>query len=419
VNPAVDARVYDAAIVGAGPGGAALAIHLRQRGRSVVIIEKEAFPRYHIGEALTGECVPLIEELGLGEHLTQSGYQLRRGVSVSGANARAQFWVPVEAVREDKTRFPTISWHVRRDEFDQALLERAIELGAEHISASCEDVIRDGERVTGLTVVHKDGEPQTIRAHYVADCSGQKTFLASKGVIGPKNRTGYENQTALYAQVRGMVHDAPPRETSTHIFYGERHHWSWAMPLTEEVTSLGVVLPKGELQRHGRSLEEMFSAALTKVNGLLTERSKEVELCSEVHTISNYSYSIDDFTGPGYLCVGDAHRFFDPIFSFGVLIALQEAKLAARAIDRSLSDPARPDQFDEFVEASVRAQTVVEYIIRTFWEYPFAFLRLAHFSHQADIAEIFSGRLYTPEVMDIEAVGLMRDMLQRTGQIAR
>ncbi len=412
-----DDKDCDVALIGAGPAGAALAIHLCKLGRSVAIVEKEAFPRYHIGEALTGECVALIDELGLRDHLENSGYQSRRGATVSGASARAQFWVPVEAVGQDNKRVATISWHVRREEFDKALLDRAMELGAMHVSGTCRDVIRDAGRVTGITVDVDGGERRAIRSHYVADCSGQKTFLASKGVIGPKNRTGYQNQTALYAQVRGMVRDAPPKETSTHIFYGERHHWSWAMPLTEDVTSLGVVLPKGELQRDGCSLEELFMGSLGKVNELLAERSKHVELASEVHTISNYSYSIDNFTGPGFLCVGDSHRFFDPIFSFGVLIALQEAKLAAQAIERSLADPAIPDRFDDFVEASVRAQTVVEYIIRTFWEYPFAFLRLAHFTHQSDIAEIFSGRLYKPEVMEIEAVRLMREMLERTGQM--
>ncbi len=281
-----DDKDCDVALIGAGPAGAALAIHLCKLGRSVAIVEKEAFPRYHIGEALTGECVALIDELGLRDHLENSGYQSRRGATVSGASARAQFWVPVEAVGQDNKRVATISWHVRREEFDKALLDRAMELGAMHVSGTCRDVIRDAGRVTGITVDVDGGERRAIRSHYVADCSGQKTFLASKGVIGPKNRTGYQNQTALYAQVRGMVRDAPPKETSTHIFYGERHHWSWAMPLTEDVTSLGVVLPKGELQRDGCSLEELFMGSLGKVNELLAERSKHVELASEVHTIS-------------------------------------------------------------------------------------------------------------------------------------
>ena len=408
----------DVAIIGAGPAGAALAIHLRKRGRSVAIVEKEQFPRYHIGEALTGECVALLDELDLSDHLARNGYKERCGAIVSGANARAQFWVPVQAVVNGE-RVESTTWHVRRDEFDKALFDRAIALGAESIRGTCRDVVRADGRVSGVTVDTDDGECVAVEARYVADCSGQATFLASKGVIGPRDRTGYENQTALYAQVKGMLRDAPPKDTRTQIFYGKKHHWAWAMPLTDDVTSLAVVLPKGALARSGRSIEALFLESLTKVNARLETRTRAVELDSKVHTISNYSYSIGKFTGPGFLCVGDSHRFFDPIFSFGVLIALQEAKLAACALDQSLDDKAQPDQFDNFVEASVRAQEIVEYIIRTFWEYPFAFLRLAHFTHKADIAELFSGRLYTPEVMNLEAVGLMRDMLQRTGQIAR
>ncbi|MBX7502321.1 FAD-dependent oxidoreductase [Qipengyuania sp. YG27] len=407
----------DVAIIGAGPAGAALAIHLRKAGRSVVLVEKESFPRHHIGESLTGECVGLLDELGMSDHLRTAAYPVKRGVTVTGANSRARFWVPVEAC-EGSSRRPATTWQVRRDEFDAALLDKAVAMGAELVRGTCRDVTRDDGRVTGIVVRGEAGDRHAIASHYVADCSGQKTFLAGKGLTGPKSRTGYENQTAVFAQVRGLVRDPGERDGSTHIFYGERHHWAWSIPLSKDVTSLGIVLPKGALRRDGRDLQQIFRDALGKVNGELIERSRDVELCGEVETISNYSYSIENFTGPGFLCVGDSHRFFDPIFSFGVLIALQEARLAAQVIDRSLADPAHPDQFDGFVEASMRAQRVVEYVIRTFWDYPFAFLRLAHFTHQSDIAEIFSGRLYTPEVMEIEAVRLMREMLHRTGQIA-
>lgn len=410
---------FDVAVVGGGPAGAALAIHLRKRGRCVALIEKETFPRYHIGESLTGECVPLLDELGMSEHMHAGNYPIKRGVTVTGARSETRFWVPVESCDAKGRRAAAQTWQVRRDELDTALLEKAVELGTTRIRGTCLDLVFENGRAVGLRYKDDEGAEHRLASRYVADCSGQKAFLASKGHVGPKMRTGYENQAAVFAQVRGLVRDPGERDGSTHIFYGDKHHWAWSIPLSEDVTSLGVVMPKGALRRDGDDLETVYQHALTKVNAELVSRARSIELCDEVRAVSNYSYSIEDFTGPGYLCVGDSHRFFDPIFSFGVLIALQEAKSAAAALDRSLADGAKPDQFDDFVEMSRRGQTIVEYIVRTFWEQPLAFLRLAHFTHRDELAELLSGRFYTPEVMNLEAVGLMRDMLQRTGQIAR
>jgi len=408
----------DVAIIGAGPAGSALAIHLARAGRSVVIIEKQAFPRFHIGEALTGECIALLDELGMTDYLDNANFTTRRGVTVSGANSNAKFWVGVEGVREDGTRFPTTSFHVRREEFDTAMLEKALAEGAVHLQASCNDVLFTDGHVSGLSLRGADGTNSILHTRAVADCSGQKTFLASKGIIGPKTRTGFENQSAIFAQMTGVTRDPPPKETSTHIFYGHKHHWAWAIPLTDTVTSVGIVLPKSTVERGQGDLRDMFTAALGKVNADFQERTADAQLVSGVHTASNYSYSIDNFTGPGYLCVGDSHRFLDPIFSFGVLIALQEAKLAAATLGSYLENREDLSVFAEYEAVSMRAQRIVEYIIRTFWEFPLAFLKLAHYSHQSDIAELFSGRLYSPEVEQIEAVGLMRDLLTKSNKIA-
>ncbi|MEQ9662473.1 MAG: tryptophan 7-halogenase [Parasphingopyxis sp.] len=408
----------DVAIVGGGPAGASLALRLLALGRRPLIVEKEDFPRYHIGESLTGECANLLDELGLGDFMHGAGFPVKRGVMVSGASATARFWVPVEGLAGDGTRFPATTWQVRRDEFDAKLLDTAVERGALHIKGECVDVLREGNRVCGVTIRDSDGATHEVAARAVADCSGQHGFLCRKGVIGPKDRTGYENQVALFAQVKGVRRDPEPNDGSTHIFYGRRHHWAWSIPLDDEVTSVGIVLPKGKLDRNDRSKAEQFAESLSLVNPELIARTQHAEIVSDVHAISNYSYHVRDFTGPGFICVGDSHRFLDPIFSFGVLIALQEAKLAATALNRWLDAPAEMVPLDDYADAVNRAQAVVEYVIRTFWEFPLVFLRLAHFSHRGDIAEIFSGRLYSEKVREIEAVGLMRDLLAKSGKMA-
>jgi flavin-dependent dehydrogenase len=403
-------------IIGAGPAGSALAIHLLEHGRQPLIIEKDTFPRHHIGESLTGECRELLAELGLGTYMTSAGFPVKRGVSVSGESDESRFWVPVESLSADGSRIPATTWQVRRDEFDAKLLETAIERGAGFLRARCVGVNMEDGRVSGVELAGGVEVPKFLKARAVADCSGQQSLFAKLKLTSPKLRTGYENQVAFYAQLSRVDRDAAPNDGSTHIFYGKRHHWAWAIPLSDTITSVGVVLPKQSLGNEQRSVEEIFNAGLHNVNPELIARTQNAEIVSDIYSTTNYSYHIDEYTGPGYLCVGDSHKFLDPIFSFGVLISLQEAKLAAKALDDYLNDPASAgaNPFGDYVHRVDRAQRVVEYIIRTFWDFPLAFLKLAHFTHNSDIAEIFSGRLYSDAVDEIAAVGLMKDLLSKT-----
>lgn len=408
----------DVVIVGAGPAGSALALNLLAKGRRPLIVEKERFPRYHIGESLTGECGQALREFGLEDYMKSAGYPIKRGVTVSGAGGSARFWVPVEARLPDGSRAAATTWQVRREELDAKLLETAIERGAGHIRATCTEVLFDEGRASGI-VIREEGGTRPIAARAVADCSGQHTLFCRLGLTSPKQRTGYQNQVSFYAQLRGVRRDDPPNDGNTHIFYGQRDHWAWLIPLDDEVTSAGIVLPNHSFKDRNLSRDELFAAGLAEINPDLTERTGGAEIVSEVFTTSNYSYHIDEFTGPGFVCVGDAHRFLDPIFSFGVSVAIQEARLAAVCLDKYLDDPEGGlEPFGCYATEVNSAQTVVEYIIRTFWEYPLVFLKLAHFSHRDDIAEVFSGRLYDRSVHDLEAVSVMRDLLVSSGKMA-
>jgi FADH2-dependent halogenase len=401
----------DVLIVGGGPAASASALHLLRLGIQPLIVERERFPRYHIGESLTGECGNCLRELGLEDLLSQRGYPIKLGVTVWGAGGKNSFWVPVKKRNAQGALEEATTWQVRRAEFDQDLLQAACDRGALHLEASADKPLSENGRITGISAALPSGETRDLQARVVLDASGQATFLASHGVTGPKSRGRYNRQVASFTQVKGARRDPGPAGGNTLIFYREKHHWAWFIPLDEEVTSVGVVAPAAHWQASGPSKEEALRRELETLNPELSQRVAGAEFVEEVRTASNYSYHIERFTGPGFLCVGDAHRFLDPIFSFGVFFAMQEAKMAAAAVQASFAGEA--GAFSAFEEKADRGQRVVQNLIDCFWDYPLAFQRMAHQTHTDDIIDCFAGRLYAAEDSLSEGVQIMRRLAER------
>lgn len=161
---------------------------------------------------------------------------------------------------------------------------------------------------------------ETVEAAVVLDCSGQATFLANAGVTGPKYLGNYDKQIAIFSQVKGTVRDSGSSrledKDNTLIFYQKKFHWAWFIPLDEDVVSVGVVSPSAYFQAMGESPQEFLVRELRELNDELTRRLPSIDLVEDVHVIPNYSYQVKGFCGKGYICIGDAHRFIDPIFSF-------------------------------------------------------------------------------------------------------
>lgn len=404
----------DVLIVGGGPAASASALHLLRLGIKPLIVERERFPRYHIGESLTGECGNNLRELGLEDLLSRRGYPVKLGVTVWGTGGRNSFWVPVKKRNAQGALEEATTWQVRRAEFDQDLLQAACERGASHLEASADKPLVENGRITGIAATLPSGETRELRARVVLDASGQSTFLASHGVTGPKSRGRYNRQVACFTQVKGARRDPGAAGGNTLIFYREKHHWAWFIPLDEEVTSVGVVAPAAHWQAAAPSKEEALRRELETLNPELTQRVSGAEFVEPVRSASNYSYHIERFTGPGFLCVGDAHRFLDPIFSFGVFFAMHEAKMAAEAIHASFGhDPGAADAFSAYEEKADRGQRVVQNLIDCFWDYPLAFQRMAHQTHVEDIIDCFAGRLYAEDDALSEGVRTMRRLAER------
>jgi flavin-dependent dehydrogenase len=409
----------DVVIVGGGPGGAAAAMFLARQGLSSIIVEKEPFPRYHIGESMTGEAGGVLRELGLLDEMMKRQYPIKHGVRVFGTNGKNAWFVPV-MMRDPNWELKDIfTWQVRRSDFDQMMLDEAVARGATLIHGQATHPLRaDDGAVRGVQVRLPDGKFMEIESEVLLDCTGLATWLANRGgVTGPKYLGSYDKQIAIFSQVSGFERDpGGSRELypdNALIFYKSKYHWAWAIPIDSEVVSVGVVTPAAYFLDKKESKPDYVIRELKELNPELARRLPEVKLVEDAHVIPNYSYQVRNFAGKGYICIGDAHRFIDPIFSFGLYVTMKEAGFAAKAIKGYLNGANR-DAENPFADYQLYCEQgidVLEDVLDTFWEQPLAFATFVHARYRPLMIDCFAGRIYDHQPS--EAVNAFRRMLQR------
>jgi FADH2-dependent halogenase len=383
-------------IIGGGPAGSASAMFLMTHGIKPVIVERMEFPRYHIGESMTGECGDSVRKLGLEAEMTKRDFPIKRAAAVFGKTGY-RWALPVAGRDKDWKIVKRATWQVRRAEFDKLMLDAAMARGAELIPGIVKDVRRgDDGSVRGVTVQPKDGGLLEIETEMVLDCSGQHTFLANYGgITGPKYSGNYDKQVAIFSQVAGALRDEGETRDDTFIFYKRKYHWAWFIPLSEEIVSVGVVSPAAYFKEQKESKPDFLRRELHELNPELKRRVPDNRLVEGVRSIPNYSYQVRNFAGKGFICVGDAHRFIDPIFSFGVCLSLKEAEAAAQATKDYLGGKGR-DEADPFAEYRVereRGTDIVEDMMDAFWEYPLPFATIVR-SDEDEMTDIIAGRLW-------------------------
>ena len=323
----------DVLVIGGGPAGSTIAALLAQRGRDVLLLEKARHPRFHIGESLLPLNMPLFEKLGVAAEIEQIGMPKYGAEFVSpwhGKPAHVDFRNAL-----DKS-FPA-AYQVRRSEFDEILFRNAVRKGARAI---------EGCRVTGVefhaegaivTACHEDGRRQQWEARFVADASGRDTVLGNQ--FGIKRRSTRNNTAAIFGHFSGATRLPGRQEGNISLFWFD-HGWFWFIPLADGATSIGAVCTPAYMKSRKTDPERFFLDTIALCPAL-NDRLRDARLVSPVTATGNYSYDVQRAAGSHYLMLGDAYTFIDPVFSTGVLIAMQSGFAGADTIATCLDEPRR------------------------------------------------------------------------------
>jgi flavin-dependent dehydrogenase len=330
--PATD--TCDIAVIGGGPAGSTAAALLARRGYKVIALEKARHPRFHIGESLLPMNLPLFERLGVMDQVRAMGV-FKPGADFEADNERG---FNTFAFNRAIGKSPPHAYQVLREDFDAMLYAHARKCGADtREGQEVLQVRQGGARDSRLEVRTEAGETYQIQARYVIDASGRDAFLSAKRRLRRKNP---EHQSAaIFGHFRG-VQFRSGEDAGNISIYRFDHGWMWMIPLPGGVMSVGAVCRPDYLkQRKGRTVE--FLLETLQQNAALWNRMAAAELLGEVRVTGNYSYDSQCMGGPGWVLVGDAFAFLDPVFSSGVYLAMSGAEQAVQAIDIALREPKR------------------------------------------------------------------------------
>jgi len=320
---------YDAIVIGGGPGGSAAATFLAQAGRRALVLEKEVFPRFHVGESLLPYNQPLFAEMGVLPKLEAAGFVRKYGAQFHlGTGAKSLKLV----FRNGCFTRHAEAFQVERSKFDHLLLEHARACGAE---------VREGWSVSGfkagpdgvvVSSVAPDGSKQDFHASFLIDASGRGNVTGNQE--GLREIQPCHQKLAVFGHFGGVPLDPGEKGGDTVIVRLE-NKWFWIIPLSPEKISVGLVMDRDEFAASGESPAAFF-ARVWQDSPVLRARMEPARLLGELHVTSDFSYRNRRLASPRLLRVGDAAGFMDPIFSSGVFIAMHSGKLAAQVIDRSL-----------------------------------------------------------------------------------
>jgi flavin-dependent dehydrogenase len=350
-------------VVGGGPAGATAATFLARNGVDVVLLERDSFPRYHVGESLSLSVVRMMDLLGVSEKLNEFGFRHKSGSYYEWGSEK---WdLPFTDVPGGKH-----SWQVTRADFDKILLDHAREEGVEVYESHRVTEIRfDGDRAVAARWQNADGDSDELEFGYVIDASGRAGLLARNYF---KNRRMHEvfRNIGVWSYWKG-AHDIEEGPDGAVSVCSVPEGWIWVIPLHNGIASIGLVTDKKrfyEMRKTPDDVQAIYERAVHS-HPLVARTIADATQTSKVHTETDYSYVADRFTGSGYLMAGDAACFLDPLLSTGVHLATFSGMLAAATVTSMVDGSVEENRGLRFYETAYRySYERLLVLVSTFYE---------------------------------------------------
>lgn len=329
---------YDIVVIGGGPAGTTLSTLLLRQGYRVLLLEREKFPRFHVGESLLPASQLIWEKLGISESIQdlkqtyKDGAEFRIGLDPDKSSDQQVFIDFTDPLNWPKQDFPEhpYAYQVNRSEFDWLLLKHARAQGVSvEEQATVRKVLWEGDRATGIQWRSQDGQPHTTMAQCIADCSGRQAFIARNQHA--LKTDPYIQTSAVFGHFRG-VKPNPGRQQGAITLYFIENGWVWLIPLSPDLMSVGVVMNQPDPLAWSKQSPEQILLTYINQYPFLRDRFATAEQVSKIRILRELSYAAQQTVGDGWLLVGDANFFVDPLLSSGVQVAFKTADKAADAI---------------------------------------------------------------------------------------
>jgi flavin-dependent dehydrogenase len=336
-------RNWDAIVIGSGPSGTSASAILAEYGHRVLVLEREKFPRYHIGESLIPFTYQPLDRLGLIPKMKASAFVKKYSVVFISPNGKASqpFYFFNRYDRESVAQ----TWQVLRSEFDQMLVDNARAKGVEIVEEiTVRELLREGERVVGVRAMTKNGEIIELRAPITLDCSGKEAFSAVRN--GWRTKDPYLNKVAVWTYYKGSKREPGIDEGATTVAYVPDKGWFWHIPQHNDMVSVGVVAEGKYLTRDGvREPEKIFKREIEQ-NTWIKDHLSVGQQVGPHYLINEYTQHARHCGSEGLLLVGDAFAFLDPVFSSGLMLALKSGTMAGEEVHKAIVDgDFSPDRF--------------------------------------------------------------------------
>ena len=364
---------FDSIIIGAGPAGSTAAALLAERGRRVLVLEKEKFPRYHIGESLMPFCWFTLERLGVLGEMERIAYTKKHSVQFVTADGRQSqpFYFFQHYDHPSAT-----TWQVERAEFDVMLLDNARCKGAEvrertRVTRTLKD---DSGRTIGVEAVGPDGAAYEVFAPMTIDCSGREQIAT--GREGWRVKDPQLNKLAVWTYFRGAKRDPGIDEGNTTVAYLPERGWFWYIPLKDDIVSVGIVAEKDYLFAESKDPAQIFAREIGR-NAWIKDHLSIGTQFGEYWVTSEFSYRSKQCADDGLLLAGDAFAFLDPVFSSGVMLALKSGTMAGEEVHKAILErDFSPERFSTYARSMRTGVENMRKLVYAFYNPEFSFKKV-------------------------------------------